>query len=298
MTASLSKPEQVISRFLSTGDANIEHDSWEGNNYFEKARHSNQALRNALVKEVQQRCAGKSPLFTVPEMDVGAFARKKIEPMVRGLFPKQEQNIILDVLANAVVFLTPRNIEDVLRKSMYPKTAWDLANLFLGTMGAEPLGNVTANGNILGLSEATQCYVSMEYFACKDRFADYVVHEAAHVFHNCKRVTIGLPETRSKEWLLTIRFQDRETFAYACEAYSRILELGRTANERRTLLSDLKRSWFHGDERMDASKYLRALTEAVEPGNGWRRILACCANSRRPSHRLKDFCYTPVKTVR
>jgi len=56
--------------------------------------------------------------------------------------------------------------------------------------------------------------------------SDYAIHEAAHIFHNCKREMIGLPATRRREWLLDIDYAKRETFAYACEAYSRILELG------------------------------------------------------------------------
>jgi hypothetical protein len=40
----------------------------------------------------------------------------------------------------------------------------------------------------------------MDYFDTGDPFSDYVVHEAAHVFHNTKRTTIGLPETRRKVW--------------------------------------------------------------------------------------------------
>lgn len=48
-------------------------------------------------------------------------------------------------------------------------------------------------------SEETTCYVSVEYFRDHDPCADYVVHEAAHIFHNCKRATVGLPETRRRE---------------------------------------------------------------------------------------------------
>jgi hypothetical protein len=72
---------------------------------------------------------------------------------------------------------------------------------------------------IVGFSEETTFYVSPEYFRDDQPFADFVVHEAAHVFHNCKRRTLGLPETRTREWLLDIVFAKRETFAYACEAY-------------------------------------------------------------------------------
>ncbi|XYI02075.1 hypothetical protein ACMHYB_20790 [Sorangium sp. So ce1128] len=37
----------------------------------------------------------------------------------------------------------------------------------------------------------TACCVSPAYFHENDPFADFIVHEAAHVFHNCKRKTVG-----------------------------------------------------------------------------------------------------------
>jgi hypothetical protein len=35
-----------------------------------------------------------------------------------------------------------------------------------------------------------------DYFAEGDPFADFIVHEAAHIFHNCQRQTIRLREMR------------------------------------------------------------------------------------------------------
>ena len=113
------------------------------------------------------------------------------------------------------------------------------------------------------------------------RFADFVVHEAAHIFHNCKRRTIGLPETRNKEWLLSIEFRKRETFAYACEAYARILDLGPRPADRRALLHELARGPLPADERVDGDEYLDILREAVEARNGWKRIHGRCAPVRR-----------------
>jgi hypothetical protein len=55
----------------------------------------------------------------------------------------------------------------------------------------------------------------LDYFRHEDPFADFVVHEIAHIFHNCKRRAAGLPETRMRDWLLDIDFRKRETFAYA-----------------------------------------------------------------------------------
>jgi hypothetical protein len=90
----------------------------------------------------------------------------------------------------------------------------------------------------------------MDYFRSNDRFADFVVHEAAHVFHNCKRRTVDLKETRRREWLLEMDFSKRETFAYACEAYSRILELGDSAHARRKLCQELEGEAMPPDERV------------------------------------------------
>src|ERR1039457_5205527 len=78
----------------------------------------------------------------------------------------------------------------------------------------------------------TTCFVSPEYFAADDPFADFIVHEVAHIFHNCKRETIGLRETRTKVWLLDIEYRKRETFAYSCEAWARILERGQNSAAR------------------------------------------------------------------
>jgi hypothetical protein len=77
--------------------------------------------------------------------------------------------------------------------------------MYLASVGSDVLGP-DAEGAV-GLSEETTCYVTMDYFDEDDRFADYVVHEVAHIFHNCKRETIGLPHTRRREWLLDIEFR-------------------------------------------------------------------------------------------
>ena len=61
-----------------------------------------------------------------------------------------------------MVFLTPANIEQVLLGCTWPHSAWDLANLYLGSMGAPLLGPDAPK--IVGLSEETTCYVSLAYF--------------------------------------------------------------------------------------------------------------------------------------
>jgi len=110
--------------------------------------------------------------------------------MVRGLFPRREQETVLQVLGRSVIFLTPSNIDAVLEEATWHTTAWDLANLYLASHGPELLSDHAPR--IVGLSEETTCYVSADYFQPDSPFEDFVVHEAAHIFHNCKRQTIGL----------------------------------------------------------------------------------------------------------
>ena len=272
--------DEELQRYVRTG----EHDNhfflgWPGSDFVARAEHAHATLAEALVAEVRKR----TPHAVVPQqllgLDVPAFARAKLAPMVCGLFPRREQESVLNIPARSVVFLTPDNIEPVLRQTRWLSTAWDLANLYLSSFHAELLSDDAPQ--ILGLSEETTCYVSVEYFIASDRFADFVVHEAAHVLHNCKRQTIGLPFTRRREWTLDIDCAKRETFAYACEAYSRILELGDGPAQRRALLLELEREPLPSADRVDGGEYVDVLREAVADRNGWKRIRAGCAPPRR-----------------
>lgn len=76
-------------------------------------------------------------------------------------------------------------------------------------------------------------------FSCRRSLEDFVVHEAAHVFHNCEREALGLPHSRHRESLLEIEYGKHKTFAYACEAYSRLLKLGCDTRHRQDLLAEL-----------------------------------------------------------
>ena len=111
-------------------------------------------------------------------------------------------------------------------------------------------------------------------------FSDYLVHEAAHIFHNARRRDAGLMGKKEDDWLLPIEFSMRETFAYACEAYSRICERGENLRARRSLLEEIKLLPPPTDERVDADQYIQLLTNAVNRRNGWKAILEGCSEQR------------------
>jgi len=169
----------------------------------------------------------------------------------------------------------------------YDSSAWTLANLYLASLGAALLGEDAPR--LVGLSEETTCYVSPDYFAEDDPFADFIVHEAAHIFHNCKRATVGLRETRTKEWLLDIEYRKRETFAYSCEAYARVLERAKSPSERRALAADYGSTVRISEERVDPAEVASIVAEAAAARNGWKVILARCAPTSRPKSALQHL---------
>ncbi len=273
-----------VERYLATGDHEPTFAGWPGSNFLEVATRADQILRSALIAQVLERSVDADVSLTLTADELVAMTRHKVEPMVRGLFPRGEVEPVLATLERSVVFLTPQNIESVLRSTSYLHATWSLANLYLRSLGAEPLSPQALD--IVGLSQETTCFVSMAYFEEDDACADYIVHEAAHIFHNSKRFTTGLRETRTREFLLDIDFRKRETFAYACEAYSRIVAQSSAQVQRLAALVEHAAGEFPGDEQdVDRQEYLALLDQAVRASNGWKIILAGCApvRSRRRS---------------
>lgn len=241
--------------------------------------------KHALVAEVARRTAGLRSSVAMPVIDVKAFTRAKVEPMVRGLSPREEQELVLRLLEQSVVFVTPASIEQILLDCSWLDTAWDVANLYLFSLGAELLSKNAPK--IVGLSNETTCFVSTSYFNEPDLFADFVVHEVAHVFHSCKRARVGLPRQRRREWLLEIDYRKRETFAYACEVFSRVVELARRPAERAILVEEYARTSMPINDRVDNDELLDVLREAARARNGWKRILARCAQRRERRATLR-----------
>jgi hypothetical protein len=271
---------EEVERYLRTGETDPHREAWSGG-FLEREKRAHHDLRSALVREVHRFADGRSHR-TPPEVDTVALTRRKVEPMVRGLFPRAEQETVLGTLETSVVFLTSENVESVLLGQMFDHSAWILANLYLVSLGAELLGDHAPG--LVGLSHGTTCYVSVEYFSEEDPFADFVIHEAAHIFHNTKRRTVGLRETRALEWLLEIDFQKRETFAYACEAYARVLERAESPAERRRLADEYAATVRIPDRNVDGAEVANIVQSAAAARNGWKGILASCAPKKRSNH--------------
>lgn len=263
-----------IRRFLATGEYDMLQEVWPGRHALERIQAGEAGLRAALADAMSQRTKGRSFPSMPPDFDAGRFVLGKVRPMVCGLFPAKEHQVLLDRLEKALVFVSGETIERLVSEADSPSTARQIAHLFLGSLGLPGLDDRPVG--FVGFSEETTLYVSMEYFEDGDPFADWVVHEAAHVFHNWKRAYVGLPATRTREFLLNIAFAKREVFGYACEAYSRILERANSPADRRRLYAEYVENWApHGDQT-DRDALVNALAAAVAARNGWKRILAHC----------------------
>jgi hypothetical protein len=142
--------------------------TWREGSVLERIQRGDADLRRAFASEVKARTAGVSVPEALIGLDCKSFARKKVAPMVRGLLPIVEQQSVLDILARSLVFLTPSTIDAVLNKG-FPRSAWDLANLYLLSCGAKLLADDAPR--IVGMSEDTTCFVSMDYFRSNHRFA-------------------------------------------------------------------------------------------------------------------------------
>ncbi len=269
--------QSQIDLFIQSGDYDPLFSAFDGSNLIDRCKRGHAAMVDALKRKIAT--SESHVRIRIPEgipTDLRKFTRSKVEPMVRGLFRKVEQEAVLLLMDGCLIVLLPSTIQTII-DSADLGTAWKLANLYLLSIDAEPISSEAPS--IVGMSVGTKCYVSMSYFDQTQPFDDYVVHEAAHLFHNSKRELIGLPFSRKTEWLLPIAFSKRELFAYSCEVYSRILVISKDKRERLLEFEKAKDSFRPDDERVDPDQLFFILREAVEARAGWKTILSHCATS-------------------
>jgi hypothetical protein len=271
-------PEPEIRRFVMTGEHDVLHAVWPGSDFLEKTRTADHTLRTALIKELGRRTKGQLISSLPPAFDASQFVLGKVGPMVRGLFPAGERQAMLDLFVNSLVFVAHDTIKQIVMETPSLFTAWQIANMYLGSLDLPGLDSQPVR--LVGLSEETTFYVSTAYFEDRDPFAEWVVHEAAHVFHNWKRDRAGLPHTRTREFLLEIDFGKREVFAYACEAYARILEQAKCPADRHRLHAEYAEHWVPACEDLDGTELVDILAGAVAARNGWKCILRRCSPRR------------------
>jgi hypothetical protein len=144
-------PQQHIQKFIQTG-RHEELPYGSIHDWLITERRAANAMREALVAEVQLRSRGVS---VDQQADFHTLVKRKLKPMICGLFSKSEREIVLALLGDCIVLLTAGNIDDVLWRTSKLNTAWLLANLYLKSVGARTLGDIPKA--MVGLSEDTTC---------------------------------------------------------------------------------------------------------------------------------------------
>ncbi|MEJ7600048.1 MAG: transposase [Kofleriaceae bacterium] len=120
--------------------------------FFGRGKLQHTDLRGALVREARRLASGRSHVAVPATVGVD-FTRAKVEPMVRALFTRGEHDIVLGTFEKSVAYVTSVSIEPILLGHMWDRSAWDLANMDLLSVGAKLLGKKAAR--IVGMSEET-----------------------------------------------------------------------------------------------------------------------------------------------
>ncbi len=282
-----------IQHYLATGDSDPIAAVWPGDGVLERCVTADRQLRAALIEEVQRR-ASVSADGVPAGFDPQAHSREVLRPMVEGLFRAEERAIVLELLVDSQVFVTADTIVEAVRSASFLSTAWSVANLYLRSVGAPELA--PGAGAMLGLCAGSESYVGLDYFRTQRPFDDFLIHEAAHVFHGCRRHELGLAEKRGRTWLLPIDFHDQENFAYACEAYGWIARQTRVLAERTGLARQFAKTFSPGDPTVSRDKVCAVVQAAAGRRNGWRVILDHCSEkSTRHRKRLEPHA-APVQS--
>ncbi len=79
-------------------------EAWTGD-FQQRAERSRHDLRTALIEEVLRRAAGRIHP-SLAAHDARAFTRRKVLPMVTGLFPAAEWEAVLGLVERSVIFVT------------------------------------------------------------------------------------------------------------------------------------------------------------------------------------------------
>lgn len=265
-----------IARYLNTGESDSFPLGYADNAMDSLASHK-RLLLQALCTEVKRRASGLPKMSGAKKLTLTPSTQVALHQMIAGLFPKSERDIVRSVVDRSIVFLSADVVYQAMNEVSFLHTAWLIANVYLESIDRKPFA---PRADVpVGFNEEKTCYVSTRYFETENPFADYVLHEAAHIFHNCKRKTVGLADSKKKEWLLNIDFRKRETFAYACEFYGRILSAAKSTKERRLQLADFAKRPHISEEIVDQNELLDILGEAVRKRNGWKIILTRCSQS-------------------
>lgn len=274
------KEARAIAAFLRTGDRDSKDTIPEGDTL--------EWMRGAQAKK-QRRIAALRHLFTllashlppharaVPTVTAEAV-RDLVRPMVEGLVQQDWQEVALNELSHRVFVLNHATTISAMEAEI--STTWigeasRVLWLHFADYGLAPRG---IKLGMDGVSAGTYAHVRPSAQKRADPYCDVVIHEAAHLLHYLKPENFGLTVKRGQERFVDVRFDSRELFAYACEAYDSVTRIGdRKERLRFAGLMSKDGSSFPKNGRERIAELVLA---AASARNGWKVIREAVAEQR------------------
>ena len=93
-----------MDQFLQSVSYDVMYSSFDGRDHFDRIKRGHRSHAETLVSELrirESKIAKESASIAIPR-DLRSFTRSKVEPMVRGLFKKDECELVLSLLEVSV----------------------------------------------------------------------------------------------------------------------------------------------------------------------------------------------------
>jgi hypothetical protein len=279
----LSAP--FIERFLRTGK-----ETWDGagsgrftvaafNEHEAYTRASKTALRT-LFGLLAELLPAEAP--ATPQVDPETI-RPRIEPMVKGLVQDDWQEVALrELTARTFVlnFQGARAAMDAELATSFMGTAREILWALYGDYGLKP---EQIDMGCDGVCAGEFAHVRLSAYESKDPYSDVIVHEAAHLLHYLKPRSYGLHTRRGQERFVDVEFRHRELFAFACEAYSRVVLRG--GRKSRIAFAEKMRDGAFSFPRSQMEEVGALILGAARARNGCRVIREATVIHRIRRHR-------------
>jgi len=195
--------------------------------------------------------------------------RRRIDPMVKGLVQSDWQDIALRELTARTFVLNFQGARAAIEaefSTCYMGSAWQILWALFGDYGLKPDEIEVECDGIAG----DFAHARWSAYQTKDPYGDVVVHEAAHLLHYLKPGHYGLHVRRGQERFVDVEFCHRELFAFACEAYSRVV-LHRERKSRISFAEKMLEGAF-SFPRSQIQQVAALVLRAARARNGWRAI--------------------------
>jgi len=193
----------------------------------------------------------------------------RINSMVKGLVRSDWQEIALRELTARTFVLNFQGAKaamDAEFSTCYMGSAWQIFWALFGDYGLKPDEIRVECDGIAG----DFAHARWSAYENEDPYGDVVVHEAAHLLHYLKPGHYGLHVRRGQERFVDIEFQHRELFAFACEAYSRVVLHGK--RKSRISFAEKMLEDAFSFPRNQIQHVAALVLVAASARNGWRVI--------------------------